>query len=367
MEKLQGLLFDLDGTLVDSSPGIQEAINMTMEQLGFPTHSRAALEAMMGNGARKLITLALPEAYRADNAMIDQALDLYDKAYEQCCVAGAVPYEGVQEAVQNLHKMGVKLAVLSNKQDVCTQNIVKHHFPGAFDIICGQTNLPLKPDPTVPAQILASFELAPNQMAEVGDTDVDVKTAKNAGMYSVGVTWGYRTREVLIEAGTDVLIDTPNELLSFFAKEKKPSKKAKKAPVQKRSRMTAQKQKLLSVFSSRRGEIFNAEEVLEILDKAGEHIGLATIYRNLKSFEEEGRLMRVTLSADSAARYRYAGDNPAVKTYHKFVCTRCGGIDNLDGDLVRRMERMVCAETKQTINDHQLLFYGICRTCRRFH
>jgi phosphoglycolate phosphatase len=367
MEKLQGLLFDLDGTLVDSSPGIQEAINVTMERLGFPTHSRSELEAMMGNGARKLIMLALPEAYRNDDEMIDRALNMYDQAYEECCVAGAVPYEGIQDAVQELHKRGVKLAVLSNKQDVCTQKIVSTHFPNAFDMICGQTDAPLKPDPTVPTMIAATLGLKPSEMAEVGDTDVDVKTAKNAKMNSIGVTWGYRSREVLIASGTDVLIDAPQELLGFFAPTKK-SKKSKKKdePKMKRSRMTAQKQKMLEVFSANRTQLFNAEEVLAILDKAGEHIGLATIYRNLKAFEEEGRLTRVTLTADSAARYRYAGDNPVVQTYHKFVCSRCGSIDTLDSDLVRRMERMVCAETKQTINDHQLLFYGICRTCRRF-
>ncbi len=363
MELLKGLLFDLDGTLVDSSPGIQQAINQTLSQLGFPTHSRAELESMMGNGARRLITLALPEEHRGDEALITSALEMYDKAYEDCCVEGAVPYEGVQETVQELHKRGVKLAVLSNKQDVCTQKIVQTHFPGAIDVICGQTNLPLKPDPTVPTKIAKKLRLTVDQMAEVGDTDVDVKTAKNAGMYSIGVTWGYRPKEVLIESGIDVLIETPQELFNLVK-----MKRAKKAPApeKKRSRMTSQKQKMLEVFSANRTHLFDAEEVMEVLDRAGAHIGLATIYRNLKSFEEEGRLVRVTLSADSAARYRYAGDHPAVQTYHKFVCTRCGAVQTLDSDLIRRIERMVCSETEQSVNDHQLLFYGTCKFCRSF-
>lgn len=368
-KKYQGLLFDLDGTLVDSSPGIARAVNAMLTELGYPNRTQSELESVMGSGARRLVRDALPAEVREDDALIDRALKMYEDAYRNCCVAGAIPYPGVQDAVLALKKLGVPMAVLSNKQEAYTQMIVYAHFgEKTFDIVAGQTDAPLKPDPTVPTQIAMQLGLSPANMAEVGDTEVDVATAKNAGMDSIGVLWGYRSEQTLIDAGSDVRVAKPADLLDLVViPEPKPQKKTKKAEKEKvkYTRMTRQKQLLLDVFRAYRDKNFTAEELCEVLDRAGQHLGLATIYRNLKAFEEEGKLIRITLSGDSALRYRYGGEDAVVQSYHKLLCNRCGSIVSFPTDLLKQIERTVSSATGHAIIDHQVLFYGVCATCRK--
>lgn len=366
-KKYQGLLFDLDGTLVDSSPGIARAVNTMLTQLGYPNRTQSELESVMGSGARRLVMDALPTEVRDDAALIDRALAMYEAAYRDCCVGGAIPYPGVQEAVLALKKLGVPMAVLSNKQEAYTQMIVYSHFgENTFNLVVGQTDAPLKPDPTVPTQIAMQLGLSPSHMAEVGDTEVDVATAKNAGMDSIGVLWGYRSEQTLIDAGTDVRVAAPADLLDLVvASPKEEPKKAPKKVKGKYTRMTRQKQLLLDVFRAYRDKNFTAEELCELLDRAGQHLGLATIYRNLKAFEEEGKLIRITLSGDSALRYRYGGEDAVVQSYHKLLCNRCGTIVNFPTDLLKQMERTVSSATGHAITDHQVLFYGVCATCRK--
>ncbi len=368
-KKYKGLLFDLDGTLVDSSPGIANAVNAMLTELGFPVRTQQELEAMMGNGARRLVKAALPEAQAQDEALVDRALSMYDTAYVGCCVRGAIPYEGVAQAIAALKEMGIPMAVLSNKQDVCTQKIINEHFgENTFRVVAGQTDAPLKPQPDMPLRIAMQLGLSPRDIAEVGDTEVDVATAKNAGMGSIGVLWGYRTEQTLIDAGADVRISSPAQLLDLVIPEKKKnSKKKKDAPKEKvkYTRMTRQKQILLDVFRSYRDKNFTAEDLAQVLDRAGQHLGLATIYRNLKAFEEEGKLIRITLSGDSALRYRYGGEDAIVQTHHKLLCNRCGAIVDIPTDLIKQMERSISSATGHAITDHQLLLYGVCANCRK--
>ncbi len=388
VQNCKGLIFDLDGTLVDSVPGIAQAVNAVLTRLGYPPRTENELAAMMGNGARNLIHKALPQE-DPDPELTDQALALYDQVYLDCCVEGASVYEGVREVISQLQERGIPMAVLSNKQDPCTKKIVYTLFgETTFAFVQGQTDAPKKPSPAVPLQIAAQFGLQPEEMGVVGDTEVDLETARRAKMTPITVLWGYRSQEDLLKAGANYFVEAPMELLDVMENQNNqidqdqmdqndvigdgqaqidaaPAKKKRKCRTDvKHTRLTKQKQLLLNFFREYRDRNFTAEEVMTYLDDSNHHLGLATIYRNLKSFEEDGKLVRITLSGDSAVRYRYGGDNPVVQSYHKLLCNRCGKITNLDTDLVKRLERVISSSTGHAINDHQLMIYGVCKACR---
>ncbi len=380
----KGLIFDLDGTLVDSIPGIACAVNAMLTQLGYPNRTMEELTAMVGNGAQNLIRKALPQDDPSPE-LTEQALTLYDRIYFDTCLEGTTVYDGITEMIATLKEKEIPMAVLSNKQDPCTKKIVCSLFgEDTFAFVQGQTDAPKKPSPAVPLQIAAQFGLLPEEVGLVGDSEVDLETARRAKMYPITVLWGYRSKEDLQNAGANYLVEAPMELLDVMenqndqidqdqndagadpqAQEAEPKKKKRKCRTDvKHTRLTKQKQLLLNFFREYRDRNFTAEEVMTYLDDSNHHLGLATIYRNLKSFEEDGKLVRITLSGDSAVRYRYGGDNPVVQSYHKLLCNRCGKITNLDTDLVKRLERVISSSTGHAINDHQLMIYGVCKACR---
>ena len=130
------------------------------------------------------------------------------------------------------------------------------------------------------------------------------------------------------------------------------------------TRMTKQKAAILEIFRHRREKLMTAEEVTALLDGQGTHIGLATVYRNLRAFEEEGRLIKVIESTDAPIRYRFGSDFPKAHTHRKLICVECGRIESFPIELSRRIERMTAQETKYAICDHQILFYGVCPKCK---
>ena len=133
---------------------------------------------------------------------------------------------------------------------------------------------------------------------------------------------------------------------------------------EKHTRLTRQKSLMLAVFSERRGEDLTAEEVLAALDANGTHIGLATVYRNLSAFEQEGKLIRVVAGSTASTRYRYAGEKEAIYSHYHMVCTACGELAPFDKEILARMERAVSEKTGYAVTDRQVLFYGICPACR---
>ena len=209
------LIFDLDGTIADTIYSIRDGVNLAMDKYGFPRRSYEDIRAAIGNGARLLIKRSIPEELRSDDALCARVFDDYDVFYEQTYANVEGCYEGMSEALHTLYGRGYKLAVLSNKQDAYTKKIIELLFPdGIFELVAGQTALPTKPDPTVPLMIAEHLGVNPCECAFIGDSEVDVKTAKNAGMSAIACTWGYRSRECLAEA--DVLIDAPVELIKIF-------------------------------------------------------------------------------------------------------------------------------------------------------
>ena len=209
------LIFDLDGTIADTIYSIRDGVNLAMDKYGFPHRSYDDIRAAIGNGARLLIKRSIPAELQTDDALCACVFDDYDVFYEQTYANVDGCYEGMSEAMHTLHSRGYKLAVLSNKQDAYTKKIISLLFPdGIVELVAGQTALPTKPDPTVPLMIAEHFGVAPSECAFIGDSEVDVQTAKNAGMSAVACTWGYRQRQMLKDA--ELIIDRPAELIEIF-------------------------------------------------------------------------------------------------------------------------------------------------------
>ena len=215
---IKAIIFDFDGTLADTLESIKHGINLTMEKFGYPMNTRDDVQAHINHGARNLIKLSIPAEYQSDEAKVDEVYAVYNEMYKKVYLEADELYDGVGEAIDKLHKNGIKMSVLSNKQDPMVVGLCEKNLPReAFTEFRGQrVGAPTKPDPTVPLEICALMGVKPSECALVGDSNVDMTTAKNAGMLAVGVTWGYRPAEILMEAGADVLADHPLDLLKIF-------------------------------------------------------------------------------------------------------------------------------------------------------
>lgn len=210
-------VFDLDGTLLDTLSDLAGAANYALRELGMPLHEREAYKLCVGNGARVLMRRALPEEYRQDRQVLQKAFELFWEYYARHAQDETKPYPGIPELLRDLRALGVMLAVLSNKPDDSVQMLLPFYFPGVFGLAFGQREgIPHKPDPGAVFEILRHFGAAPGEAIYIGDSAVDIETGKNAGLYTVGVSWGFRTKGELINAGADVIIDKPAELIKII-------------------------------------------------------------------------------------------------------------------------------------------------------
>ena len=214
-ENIKLLMFDLDGTIADTIWSIREAVNITLEHFGKTQRSYDEICKAIGNGALLLIR----RSFSPDDPdeLVKEGLKFYDNIYGQTYTHIDGCYEGMSEAMHTLKERGYTLAILSNKQDLYVKKISELLFPdGIISIAMGQTDLPKKPDPTVPLMIAKELGFEPCETAFIGDSDVDILTGKNAGMLSVGCAWGYRGRAVLEQAGADIVIEHASELEKIF-------------------------------------------------------------------------------------------------------------------------------------------------------
>lgn len=192
--KYKLVLFDLDGTLLDTVEDLGAAVNHAMAKRGFPTHTGEEYKKMVGHGIRDLVTRALPEDKKDDAGLIDTALADFRAYYTSHIDVYTHPYEGIQELVSELHGAGVKLAVVSNKFQEGTERLVRKFFPGIpFAAILGnRPGFPLKPDPEIVKEALRAAGVRPEDAVLVGDSPTDMKTAANGGIAAIAVSWGYR-------------------------------------------------------------------------------------------------------------------------------------------------------------------------------
>ncbi|MBQ3914609.1 MAG: HAD family hydrolase [Paludibacteraceae bacterium] len=210
------LIFDLDGTLLNTIDDLGYACNYALAQTGFPTHPIEAYPAMVGNGISNLIRRALPEAERNDET-VARLREFFVPYYNEHNCDQTRPYDGIPQLLSTLRAKGHTLAVASNKYQAATEKIVRHFFPDTFDCILGERDgIPRKPDPQIVADILSAVASKASLPLYIGDSLVDRDTALNARVPFVACSWGFVPRERLIEAGVTTLIDRPEELLSLL-------------------------------------------------------------------------------------------------------------------------------------------------------
>ena len=216
MRTFDGVIFDLDGTLANTLEDLADSLNRVLHSEGLPVHDRTAVQHMVGNGMRRLVTEALPAGWGTDET-IARVLDRFIADYGQHCLVKTRLYDGIVQLLSALKADAVKLAVFSNKADGPTQRIVDALIgAGAFEAIIGaQPGIPLKPDPAGAVLISTRFGVAPSRIVYLGDSRVDMLTATAAGMAPVGVSWGFRSSEELVESGARAVLDHPLELLKL--------------------------------------------------------------------------------------------------------------------------------------------------------
>ncbi|MDR2725912.1 MAG: HAD family hydrolase [Candidatus Adiutrix sp.] len=212
---LAATLWDLDGTLLYTLEDLGDSLNQALAEEGLPGHSYDDYRLMVGNGQRLLVTRALPED-RRDPEKVGRVYNGFTIRYRANQCRKSRPYPGVPELLAELKARGFKLAVLSNKNQDNTTAVVNHYFPGLFEVAWGLSpQRPAKPDPTAALALAETLGLSPDRFIYLGDSAVDMKTAQRAGMWPVGVTWGYRGRAELAAAGAALLVDSPAELQGF--------------------------------------------------------------------------------------------------------------------------------------------------------
>ena len=206
---IKAIIFDFDGTLANTIPAITLGVNNTLRRLGLPTHNEAEVLRFINHGARELIRQSLAESFRDDAAYVDRAFTVYNEEYGKTYLLTREPYPGVADLVSDLHGK-YRVGVLSNKQDEFLTDLVRQVLPsGSWDAVAGvERGKPTKPDPYLSRKIAASLGVDPAECIMVGDSDVDLATAQNAGMAHIGVAWGYRSAAFLREAGVVHIADT---------------------------------------------------------------------------------------------------------------------------------------------------------------
>lgn len=206
-------IFDLDGTLLNTIADLATATNQALDACGFPTHPIEAYPFFVGNGINKLFERALPaEARTEENVLRIRAhfLPYYDEHNADL----SRPYPGIPQLLENLQAAGIQVAVASNKYHRATEKLIRHYFPTIrFAAILGQREgVPIKPHPQIVEDILALVPVSKEEVIYIGDSGVDMQTALNAGVESIGVTWGFRPREELLQNSPTHLADTAEEI-----------------------------------------------------------------------------------------------------------------------------------------------------------
>ena len=206
------VIFDLDGTLLNSIGDLVAAANYVCRKNRWPEHTEEEIMGMVGHGIPNLVRQFSPADARS-TLMVLNTTSQFNQYYGCHNMELTRPYEGMAELLQQLKAAGAQLAVCSNKADNFSRAIVEHYYPGVFDLVRGNLNgMPVKPDPTVVREIMRDLDASYLSAMMVGDSSVDIQTGHNAGIKACGVTWGFRSRESLAEAAADAIADTPAEL-----------------------------------------------------------------------------------------------------------------------------------------------------------
>jgi phosphoglycolate phosphatase len=217
MTAIKAILFDLDGTLLDTLTDLADSMNSVLASLDLPTHTRDAYRYFVGDGMETLASRVLPLEHRTP-AMIERCSDGMRDEYLHHWAVASRPYPGIPELLDALTGLGLTLTILSNKPEEFTRMMVNHFLPAwPWRLVRGaRADCRKKPDPSAALAMAADLALAPAQFLYLGDTNTDMRTALSSGMYPIGALWGFRTRDELNEAGAKTLIQHPLEMLALL-------------------------------------------------------------------------------------------------------------------------------------------------------
>jgi phosphoglycolate phosphatase len=213
--KYDTILFDLDGTLLNTLDDLTDSVNIVMRQEGCPQRTRDEIREFIGDGVKMLMKRSLPPG--TSDTKILRCLTKFREVYLENMRNKTRPYEGIPELLKELKAMRIKIGVVSNKPDEATKEMCRQYFGENIDAAIGDNiDRKKKPEPDNVFEALKQLGSDKSKTLYAGDSDVDVKTAKNAGLVCAGVTWGYRSRETLRKAGADHIVDEPQQLIGIL-------------------------------------------------------------------------------------------------------------------------------------------------------
>lgn len=225
--RYEAVIFDLDGTLLNTLEDLTDAVNIALSSKAMPERTLEEVRAFVGNGIAKLIERAMPEgSLEMDvpgqkNTVFEEVLAVFKKYYGEHCQDKTAPYPGILDMLRELKAKNLKMAIVSNKADFAVKELNPVYFEGLIAIAHGENEaagIRKKPAPDMVHQALKELDCPVEKAVYVGDSDVDIQTAKNSGMNCIGVSWGFRGREFLVENGAGIVIDHPSELLGILEK-----------------------------------------------------------------------------------------------------------------------------------------------------
>ena len=209
--RYKAVLFDMDGTVLDTLADLTNAVNHVLALYGMPARSPREVAGFLGNGAARLLSEATPEGTTQEQ--LQEMLRVYQPWYDSHCAILTAPYPGILPLMEALRSAGVRQAVISNKQDSAVRQLAEQHFPGLLEAAVGESaTVRRKPNPDAVLAALRQMDVRPKEAVYIGDTEVDLQTAVNAGLDSAAVGWGFRTQAQLREAGADRIFQSAEEL-----------------------------------------------------------------------------------------------------------------------------------------------------------
>ncbi len=213
----KNIIFDLDGTILNTLEDLAAATNWVCTQHGWPVHQVEEYKYFVGNGAPKLLERVVPDGIELTDELHQQLLEEFTQRYNAHKEDKTTVYAGMPQALKQLKEAGLTLAVLSNKPHGAAFPVVERYYPGIFDAVQGAVDgLPVKPDPTLLHRLMGELGATAADTLFVGDSNVDIRTAKNGGLTGCGVLWGFRTRAELEAEGADLIAETPEKLVELI-------------------------------------------------------------------------------------------------------------------------------------------------------
>jgi len=211
---IKAVIFDMDGTLLDTLEDLAASTNFALRKFNYPERTVDEVRSFVGNGVAMLIERAIPNG--GNNENFDKCLEIFKQNYSKNMNNKTKPYDGITEMLLNLRARGYKIAVVSNKFDAAVKDLCEKYFTGLIDIAAGENEklgIRKKPAPDTVNHVLKELNISNDEAVYVGDSDVDIQTAENAGMHCISVLWGFRTRSFLEENQAEIFVQTPNEII----------------------------------------------------------------------------------------------------------------------------------------------------------